>query len=173
MNFSQRVAFVLFAAVLIPPSSGRAAETSSEDADVVGVLAAANQGELDAADLALKSARDEAVKKFARHMKHDHADAKKKLAALGIKPSSSLRSAALKTEAAEEAVKLKLSPSDKFDRVYMDAQVADHEGLLKALDEELIAKAGAPELAKLLVKIRETVAAHLEEARGIKLNLDR
>lgn len=172
MNFTQRMAFMLFAAALIPPSAGRAAETqASEDGEVVGVLGAANQGEIDAADLALKKARAEDVRKFAAHMKADHDETKQKLAALGISPKASVRAAALKSQAAEEAVRLKLSTAEKFDSVYMDAQINDHQGLLKALDEDLIAKSQALALTDLLRKVRGTVAIHLEEARRVQAGL--
>lgn len=167
-------AAALAAALVLTPAA-RAGMTStgtaSADGEIVGVVAAANQGELDAAGIALKKGRSMAVKKFARHMKTDHRAAKTKLLTLRIAAVDSDRSLNLKGLAKAEGEKLGKATMDEFDKTYMDAQVDDHATLLKALDEELIPKAQAAPLAAFLKDVRKTVAAHLDEAKKIQGSL--
>lgn len=147
---------------------GAASTGASSDGEVAGVVAAANQGELDAAGIAMKKARSAAVKKFAAHMKKDHTAAKMKMKATGVTPVDSDRSTAMKGHAKQEGEMLGKTAADGFDRAYMDAQVDDHSTLLKALDEELIPKAKDIKLSAFLKDVRGTVSSHLDEAKRIQ-----
>ena len=152
------------------PSS--AARRVFSDAEIATVVAAANQGEIDAAVMAGSKASDAEVKGFAGHMSKAHEDAKRQLENVekkaGLTPADSDVSSELKKQSTEESARLESLSGDEFDRAYMDAQVADHAALLKKLDQDLIPSAKNPELAALVRKLRPVVAGHLSKAKRIK-----
>jgi putative membrane protein len=171
-----KIVIVLLLAALLSASPVRAADTGPRDAQIAGILTAANQGEIDAAALAAAKAQNAEVKKFAAHMTHDHTDARQKLIDVerksNIAPIESEESKALAGHAAEEASGLGDQTGAAFDRAYMDAQVADHAALLKTMDEELIPGAKDPALAALLRKLKPTVARHLSLAKRLQAQLE-
>ncbi len=163
------MAVVISIAGALPSSAARRVFS---DAEIATVVATANQGELDAAALAERKARNAQVKGFAGHMSKAHEDAKRQLENVekkaGLTPTDSEVSTELKTRATEEAARLESLSGDEFDRAYMDAQVADHVALLKKIDQDLIPSAKDPALAALVRKLRPVVAGHLSKARRIK-----
>lgn len=172
---SIRAAVSSAAAVLLFAAAVRAADLPAasapgpqSDGEIAGVVAAANQGELDAAAIALRKSKNKDVMKFAAMMRRDHTAAKRQLMKTGVSPVDSDRSTDLKAKAKDEAGRLDMADEGKLDADYMDAQVDDHSNLLKALDEELIPKAKSAKLGEFLKKVRVTVAQHLEEARRVQ-----
>jgi putative membrane protein len=162
-----------FAAAL--PSFAAAAVSLYTDPEIIGVVAAANQGELDAAALAAGKAQNADVKDFADRMTKDHDDAKLKLAGVeteaGLTPADTALSLNLTKHASDEAAQLGFLNGGAFDGAYIDAQVSDHTTLLKELDETLIPDAKDANLAALLRKLRPVVAHHLAMARRVQAEL--
>ena len=177
MKISTLTAVVVSLAAALPSSAASTGRRVFTDAEIVAVVDAANQGEIDAAQLASGKARDGGVKDFAEHMTKEHGDAKQDLldveAKAGLKPVDSDFSMNLAKQASDEAGRLGGLDGETFDRDYVEAQVADHAALLKALDEDLIPSAKAPALAALLRKIRPVVARHLAKARRLEAALER
>lgn len=147
------------------------------DAEILGIVGAANHGELDAAELAGDRSPTDAVKKFAGRMLKDHGDAKQELvdveAKAGLTPADTELSNGLTKRAADESAMLEPLDGSDFDAAYVDAQVADHEALLRALDEELIPSAKDPSVAALLRRLRPIVSRHLDHARRLQAGLER
>lgn len=168
-----KTAWILAAAaiVLSPPASAAGARAYS-DAEIIGIVSAANQGELDAAALAADKAQVAAVKRFAARMHKDHGDAKLQLADVaakaGLTPADSDLSLSLTKHAADEAGQLGYLTGDEFDGPYIDAAVSDHEALLREIDQDLMPDAKDPSVAALLRKLRPTVAHHLAMARRLQ-----
>jgi putative membrane protein len=173
MKTSSFLAVAAAFAAALPSSS--AAGSLFTDPEILGVVASANQGELDAAALAAEKTQNADVKDFADRMTKDHDDAKQKLAGVeaqaGLTPADTTLSLSLTKHASDEAAQLGFLAGKAFDGAYIDAQVSDHTTLLKELDENLIPDAKDADLAALLRKLRPVVAHHLAMARRVQAEL--
>src|SRR4051812_39432794 len=80
------------------------------DPQIVGIVTAADQIDIDGAKLALKHTKNDQVKQFAQQMIDDHTNLQKSVNDLGkklnVKPEPSDTSKALKTQSATEMKKL-------------------------------------------------------------------
>ncbi len=105
-------------------------------------------------------------------MRKDHGEAKEQLVDVeskaGLTPSDTDLSLSLTKHASDEAGQLGFLTGDEFDGPYIDAQVSDHETLLREIDQDLIPDAKDPSVAALLRKLRPTVAHHLAMARQLQ-----
>jgi putative membrane protein len=173
MNSRILIAAALLAAA--PFSWSAAAGRAFSDEEISGVLGAANQGEIDAADLAIGKAQNPDVKKFAERMRKEHGDAKVKLsdvvAKAGLTPADTDVSNDFTKHAYDNAAMLSGVTGEDFDRAYLNAQVDDHAALLKELDEDLIPNAKDPGLRALLHKMRGVAAHHLAQAKRLQSGL--
>ena len=145
------------------------------DAQIAGIVVAANQIDIDAAKLAKSRTKNKEVAGFAQRMITDHTSVNKQAVALvkklKVKPEQSETSKSLKSEAAENMKKLKGLKGADFDRAYIDHEVDYHQTVLDALDKTLIPGASNAELKDLLTKVRPAIAAHLEHAKKIQSTL--
>jgi putative membrane protein len=141
------------------------------DAQIADVVSSANQGEIEQAKQAQKKAKNARVKKFAAMMIQHHGDAQKKLAGVSKKLMLSSSASALQSEVrttgASVLDKLKTMTGNDFDLAYMDAQVAQHEAVLDALDRKMAPQAETEEMRGLLAELRPVIEKHLTEARDI------
>src|SRR4051812_49062603 len=96
---------LMFMASLTVLENGNAAGTAPTDPQIVGVVVAANQIDIDAGRLALKKAKSQQVREFAQQMITDHGALQKSVFALGaklnVKPEESDTSRSLKSQAEE------------------------------------------------------------------------
>ena len=150
-----------------------AAATSLSDAQIATIVGTANGGEIVQAQEALKKAKNPKVLAFARHMVTDHAQAAKDLTDIQKKgkldPAATDTSRQIEADGKAILASLQSSPAGAdFERKYMDAQVAEHQQLLDALDTKLIVDAQNAELKTFLQKVREKVADHLRMAKEIR-----
>ena len=166
----------------IPPRRGARADSIDapslvlaapiDDAQILEVLHAANVGEINAGKLAASKAQGADVVAFAKSMVDDHATADKngrELAAkLHLRPKPSQTSKKITTDADTDGRNIKAATAEDVDRVYMDAMVAGHTGVLSTIDTQLIPAAKAPELQAMLKEARAMVAHHLERAKAIR-----
>lgn len=143
------------------------------DGEIVGVLEAANQGELDLAQVALEKGSDPRVKEFASQMRQEHGQAKEKLAGLGIRPVGGEMSRRIGDRGRSAVARLKGLEGATFDRAYVENQVSEHASLLRHIDEKLVPNAREGKLATMLQELRPAVEAHLEHARRLKAELGR
>lgn len=145
------------------------------DADVAGVLETANDGEVQAAEVALERASDSRVRDFAQRMVTDHTNASERLAQLAstgdIMIGNPSLAAQLRSSNTETVQTLQQLEGAAFDRTYMDSQVSMHEWLLNTIDNTLIPSTRDNDLESLLTDIRPAVAQHLESARQIRSSL--
>jgi putative membrane protein len=151
-------------------SAGRA--PAHDDAQIVAIVKAANDTEIDAGKLAVKRAKRADVKAFAKEMIQDHSEANRKLAKVKSLTKMMSRenetSRGIRKMAAVSAKHLKsVKPAD-FDREYIDAQLSDHQQVLTALNEDLIPHAQNADLKNFLQDAKQMVSGHLEKAKKIQ-----
>jgi putative membrane protein len=142
------------------------------DPEIVGALQAADQGEVDAANIAQDKASRSDVKKFADKMKREHGEHQQKLTTLAsdanISAADSEFTTGLRRHAEEMNGSLRPLAGADFDRAYIDGMVADHQALLDSLDQRMIPSAKDGKLKAEVRRTRGVVAEHLREARRIQ-----
>lgn len=159
------------ALVLVTPMSF-AQGSAPNDAQIAGIVAAANTVDIEAGKLAKSSAHSKEVKEFAQRMITDHTGSNKQAAALvkklNVTPEDSDTSKSLKDGGAQTAKKLKGLKGAAFDKAYVDNEVAYHQTVLDALDKTLIPSAKNAELKGLLEKTRPVIDHHLQHAKKLQ-----
>lgn len=145
------------------------------DAQIAGVVVAANSVDIDAGKLANARSKNKEVKAFASLMVTDHTGVNKQASALvkklNVTPEESDTSKSLKKGGADTIAKLKGLKGKEFDKAYVDNEVTYHQTVLDALDKTLIPSAKNEELKALLVKVRPAFVAHLDHAKQIQSSL--
>ena len=152
-----------------------AAAQQINDAQIAAIVVTANQVDIDAGQLAAKSATNPEVRKFGQQMVTDHTGVNKSAVDLATKlkvtPQENDTSKALKAGGDKNLAKLKALKGAEFDKAYIDHEVAYHAQVLDALDKTLIPNAANAELKALLVKVRPAFVAHLEHAKGLQKSI--
>lgn len=158
------------------PPPAKPAEKPLTDAEIVAVTSTANNGEIEMAELAKKTATNGDVKNFAAMMITQHRDMENKGKALATKakitPTDSDASTTLKNDVQSTVSSLKTQKGKDFDKAYMEAQVKAHREVLNMFDNKLLPNAQNGELKTLLSDARGHVASHLAKAEEIQSKLD-
>ena len=145
------------------------------DAQIAGIVVAANTVDIDAGELARSAAKDPKVKDFGQRMVTDHSGVNKQAGALvkklGLKPEESDTSKALKDGGAANIAKLKGLKGSAFDKAYVDHEVTYHQTVLDAIDKTLLPNARNAELKGLLEQVRPAIDAHLQHAKQIQASI--
>lgn len=175
MATSRLLAAAVSLAVSLPAAAGGSRVFT--DADILGVVGAANQGELEAAELAFGKTENAGVKRFAELMRKDHGDARERLvdveAKTGLAPADTELSNGLTKRASDDAGRLGSLGGDAFDGAYIDASISEHAALLRVFDADLTPGARDASVAALLRELRPVVARHLEMARRLQAGFER
>jgi putative membrane protein len=164
-------------AILFACASGAAFAQGAapNDAQIAGIVVAANQVDIDAGKLAEKMAKDPKVAQFGKQMVTDHSGVNKKAVALvkklKVTPEDSDTAKSLKDGGTANISKLKGLKGAEFDKAYVDNEVTYHQAVIDALDKTLIPSAKNAELKDLMVKVRPAFVAHLEHAKTIQATL--
>lgn len=145
------------------------------DAQVVGVAATANQGEIDAANAYLPRAQNQQSAEFARQMITEHTATLQRqqalAASLGLAPAPSTTQQQLQAMNAQTLQQLQATQPPQLDLAYMQSQVVAHQEVLRIVDQQLLPSATIPALREDLARTRADVARHLQEAQAIVSNL--
>lgn len=151
------------------------AQAAPDDAQIAGIVVAANSVDIDAGKLAQKMTKNAQVRAFAKQMVTDHSGVNKQAVALvtrlKVTPQDSELSKSLTQGGNENLAKLKTLKGKEFDRAYVRQEVVYHQAVIDALDKTLIPHAKHPELKETLVKVRPAFVAHLEHARHLEAAL--
>ncbi len=143
---------------------------SATDQSFVTMAAQGGMAEVQMATLAQTNARSPRVKSYASEMIKDHSAANDQLMKLaqakGVTPPTDLS----ETQNQQKAM-LGGEKGAKFDRDYMHGQVADHQSMVQAFQEE--AQNGQdPEIKAFAASTLPTIQQHLTEAQhasGMKM----
>ncbi|MBD8530549.1 MULTISPECIES: DUF4142 domain-containing protein [unclassified Massilia] len=151
------------------------AQEAPDDAQIAGIVVAANTVDIDAGKLAQKSSKNKEVQAFAKQMVTDHTGVNKQATALvkklKVTPADSELAKSLKQGGADNIAKLKGMKGAAFDKAYIDNEVSYHQAVIDALDKTLIPNAKNGELKETLVKTRPAFVAHLEHAKKLQASL--
>jgi putative membrane protein len=151
------------------------AQETPDDAQIAGIVVAANKVDIDAGKMAQRKAADAEVKGFAKQMVTDHTAVNKQASALvkklKVTPKESDLSKTLKQGGADNMAKLKPLKGKEFDKAYIDHEVEYHQAVIDAMDKTLIPNAQNAELKDTLVKTRPAFVEHLEHAKKIQAKM--
>ena len=151
------------------------AAASMNDNQIANVALTANQIDIDRGKLALQHTHNDRVKQFAEQMIQDHgasnAEAKALAGRLGVKPEPSDTSKSLQADAKKTTARLKKEKGARFDKDYIDTEVAYHQAVIDAVKNTLAPGAQNPELKKLLENAVPTFEGHLQHAKMVQSQL--
>ena len=172
------LALSFFLAVAVAQDKGASKAGASRgltDPQIVGIVVAANQIDVDAGKLAKSKTKTKEVVAFADRMITDHTAVNNQASALvkklGVKAEESDVSHSLKAAARQTAAKLQKLTAAEFDKAYADNEVAYHQQVLDAIDKTLVPNTKNGELRDLLVKVWPAIAAHLDHAKMLQSSL--
>lgn len=145
------------------------------DPQIVGIVIAANQIDIDHAKIALERSKNKQVREFAQQMITDHTAVQKSVLALGAKlhvtPADSDTSKSLKTQAAQTTIELNSLSGKAFDKFYVDNEVAYHKAVGGVLANVLIPDAQNAELKSALQGAQPIFEGHLQHAENLQATL--
>jgi putative membrane protein len=141
------------------------------DANVVDVLEAANQGEVEYSRIGAEKATSPSVKAFAQKMVKDHSamlDGVKGLATkLNVTPAPNDKANDLQKETQKDVTDLVAKTGKDFDKEFMEEQVDMHQETLDLLND-LDSRTTNVDLKAAIAEAKPKVQAHLDEAKAIK-----
>lgn len=147
-------------------------EKPLNDAEVLGVVLTANEGEVQMAEQAIKKAKSKDAKDFAMMMKTHHSQGATKTKSTATKTKITQKdsdlSSFLKTDTEKTVKDLQNKEGADFDKAYMDSQVAAHKAVLAAIDNRLVPSAQNADVKSLVTETRKIVADHLAKAEDIQ-----
>jgi putative membrane protein len=144
-------------------SATSTAKVSKADKKFVATAASGGLAEVAAAQLAQQKSQDPKVKEFAQQMITDHTAANQQLTTLAQQKGIDVPSS---PDAKDQKQLDKLSKLDepKFDKMYLKAQVKDHQSMLSLMQKE--AKSGKDaDLKSFASQTAPTVQKHLDMAK--------
>jgi putative membrane protein len=162
----------LVAAGVLCLGTGTVSAQTLTDSQIAAIAVTANQVDIDAGKLAESKATHPDVRKFGQQMVADHTSVNERATALAsrlnVTSEDNQTSQSLKTGGAKSLEELKALDGPAFDKAYIDHEMAYHQSVIEEIDKTLISGAQNAELKPLLVKVRPTFVAHLEQARMIQ-----
>lgn len=136
--------------------------------EVAAAMTAANQGEIEEGQLAIRKGSTSSVRNFAQRIVTDHATSNEQISALvqaaAISPKENDLSRALLQDHQAAMETLDTRTGADFDRAFLQRQTAAHRYLLSLLDNVFIPSAQSAAMKAQLAGDRTVVAAHLEMA---------
>jgi putative membrane protein len=155
------------------PAVTNATVAQLSDAEVAHIVKTADEGEIDAAKVAVKKTKNNDVKAFANMMIKEHKENEKETKSIAKKGKFKAKdndiSKDLKKDAKESIAQLKKLKGAEFDKAYMTGQVAMHERVLNDLQTKLIPAAKNADLKAQLEATKTHVESHLAKARDLEI----
>jgi putative membrane protein len=163
------------AAVLLISGAAYAQDAKLNDAQIAHIAYTAGQIDIQAAEQALKKAKNKDVRAFAQNMVRDHKAVNKQALALvkklKVKPQDNATSKALVKQAAEKRKELAKLSGAAFDKAYAENEVAYHKTVDNALETTLIPSASNAELKSLLQTGLKIFQGHEQHAEHVAASL--
>lgn len=163
------------ALIALSTVTGQSQETTPlklNDAQIASAAVTANQIDVNYGEIALKKSKNSDVKEFAQTMIRDHSGVIDQAMALakklGVTPQDNPLTQQLLQGEKETSKKLNTLKGKKFDKAYIDNEVAYHEAVIAAVKDVLIPQAQNAELKDLLVKVAPVLDHHLNMAKTMQ-----
>ena len=144
-----------------------AAAPANDDALALGLLAAVDDHEIQAAQQALSKKVSGPVMDYARMMEKQHTDNLVQTKALGALADTQ-EVQAMKQKAAADLAELGKKSGKEYETAYVTAMVDGHTEALALIDGRLLSLASAGPVRDHLTKTRQHVAMHLEAAQKLQ-----
>jgi predicted outer membrane protein len=144
-----------------------AATPASDNALALGLLAAVDDHEIQAAQQAKSKQVSDAVMAYAKMMEKQHTDNLVETKTLGALADTA-EVQAMKEKGASDLAELGKLSGKEYETAYVDAMVKGHTEVLALIDGRLLSLASAGPVRDHLGKTRDAVAMHLEEARKLQ-----
>lgn len=168
------VAISTLAALLVVGNLSAYAQAPS-DPQIVGIVQAANQIDINASKLALTKTKNPQVKEFANQMISDHTNLENSVAdlarKLGVTAEPSDTSKQLKQQVADKMKKLRSLRGSAFDKEYTAHEIAFHQAVIDAATKTLIPNAKNAELKSALEGAAPLLQGHLQHAQQLQQSL--
>jgi len=151
------------------------AAASLSDPQIANIAVTAHKIDVERGQYALKHTRNDEVKQFAEQMVNDHRAGIKEAVALAtrlhVKPEPSDVSKSLQDGAKKASARLKKEKGAKFDKDYIDTEVAYHQAVIDAVKNTLVPGAQNADLKTLLENAVPTLEGHLQHAKMVQSQL--
>ena len=169
-------ATMIFAVALHPAKANAQGGGAPSDPQIVGIVVAADQIDIDYAKLAMSKTKNKQVRDFAQQMITDHSTVSQSVfglaAKLSVTPEDSDTSNSLKAQAQQMTQKLQGLKGKEFEKAYIDNEVAYHEAVINATKTVLIPSAQNAELKSALQGAEPLFEGHLEHAQKVQAAIE-
>jgi putative membrane protein len=160
---------IAFAVALLPTGTKAQSGGAPTDPQIVGIVTAADQIDINYAKLALSKTKNRQVRDFAQQMITDRQKSVNDLAAkLGVTPADSGTSNSLNAQAQQMTQKLEGLKGKAFEKAYIDNEVAYHQAVINATKTVLIPSAQNAELKSALEGATPLFEGHLQHAERVQ-----
>ena len=163
-------------ALILPTLEASAQIVGLNDAQILGILIAANNADIAAGKLAKFKGSDKEVSFFAQRMVMDHGlnldSVTSYIKRKKIQPQESPASLEYEEYGRANIKNLKPLRRKAFQKAYIDKEVAFHGKVLSAIDSLLIPNVQNVELKWLLEKVRPAFVSHLHHAIRVQKHVD-
>jgi putative membrane protein len=157
-----------------PSTAQPSAKMNLSDANIVALLAIANQSDIEGGQLAETKASSREVRSYGTRMISDHASMLKQGNQLSkqlmINPVQPALGQQMLSEHQMSMEALKKKSGDQFDRAYIEHEIQMHQKVIR-LVEEATQAADDPQLRTLLQQSRPALEDHLKQAQSVKQSL--
>ncbi len=174
-NFSITAVAALWLGSTVSVTNVANAGDGPNDAQIVGIVLAADAIDVSYGKIALEKSKNKAVREFAQRMVTDHSAVQQSViglaAKLNVTAEDSPTSIGLNKGAADVTIKLKSLRGPAFDSFYVDNEVSYHATVTGAVETVLIPSAANAELKAALQGAQPLFLRHLEHAKMIQADL--
>jgi len=156
------------------PSAGQSGKMDLSDANIVALLAVANQSDIEGGQLAETKASSSEVRSYGTRMISDHGSMLRQgnqlAKQLMINPVQPALGQQLLSEHEKSMEALKKKSGEQFDRAYIDHEIQMHQKVI-GLVEKATQQADNAQLRTLLQQSRPALEDHLKQAQTVKQSL--
>ena len=165
-------AAIAFVIALHPVKANAQGGSAPTDPQIVGIVVAADQIDIDYAKLAMSKTKNKQVTDFAQQMITDHSAVSNSVfglaAKLNVTPADSDTSNSLKAQAQQMTQKLQGLKGKAFEKAYIDNEVAYHQAVVNATKTVLVPSAQNAELKSALQGAVPLFEGHLQHAQRVQ-----
>lgn len=170
------ISTIIYLAILTLPAFSQENPKLS-DAEIASVAVAANQIDIDYAEIAKEKSKNADILKFAETMISDHKAVIEQATALvkklGVTPKKNVVSQQLLSDAEKTEKALHSENGKDFDKAYIDNEIAYHKAVITTVGDLLIPETENKELKELLQNVLPALQTHLQHAEMVQKQISK